>query len=125
MSSSEIDNTVTFKKELGLDFKIDQHYVGLKIKENNILSFNFRLPESLKNDVESYFKRFKIGEPIKIDIGGTGDISCYFKGTSPVIRQEDMGTEYYFISLTVQEIEKITSVDEAQMCDTCTNCGRH
>ncbi len=125
MSSSEIGNNVIFKKELGLDFSIDQCYFGLKMKENNILSFNFRVPESLKNEVESYFKRFKIGEPIKVDIGGTGDISCYFKGTSPVLKRFEDGTEYYFISLTVQEIEKITSVDEEQMCDTCTNCGRH
>ena len=125
MTSSEIGNNVIFKKELGLNYEIDQQYVGLKMKENNILSFNFRVPESLKDEVESYFKRFKIGEPIKVDIGGTGDISCYFRGTSPVLKREDNGTEYYFISLTVQEIEVIPPSDEPEMCDTCTHCGRH
>ena len=65
MSTSEIGTNVIFKKQLGLNYEIDQKYVGLKMKENNILSFNFRIPGALKDDVESYFKRFKLGEPIK------------------------------------------------------------
>ena len=59
MSSNEIGTNVIFKKQLGLNYEIDQKYVGLKMKENNILSFNFRVPGDLINDVEGYFKRFK------------------------------------------------------------------
>ena len=80
MSTSDIGNNVIFKKQLGLNYEIDQKYVGLKMKENNILSFNFRIPGELKDEVEDYFKRFKMGEPILVDIGGTGDIKCDFKG---------------------------------------------
>lgn len=43
MSSGEIGTNVIFKKQLGLNYEIDQKYVGLKMKENNILSFNFRV----------------------------------------------------------------------------------
>ena len=39
MSSNEIGTNIIFKKQLGLNYEIDQKYVGLKMKENNILSF--------------------------------------------------------------------------------------
>ena len=51
MSTSDIGNNVIFKKQLGLNYEIDQKYVGLKMKENNILSFNFRVPGTLKDEV--------------------------------------------------------------------------
>ena len=53
MVSNEIGTNIIFKKQLGLHYEIDQKYVGLKMKENNILSFNFRVPGDLINDVES------------------------------------------------------------------------
>ena len=102
MSDSDIGNNVIFKKQLGLNFEIDQKYVGLKMKENNILSFNFRIPGELKDEVEGYFKRFKMGEPILVDIGGTGDIRCEFKGLSPVLKNKNE-LDQYFISATLQE----------------------
>ena len=38
---SDIGTNITFQKQLGLNFDIDQKYVGLKMKDNNILSFNY------------------------------------------------------------------------------------
>lgn len=124
MSGNDIGNTVFFKKMLGLTYEINQSYVGLKMKENNILSFNFRIPLDMKDEVESYFKRFKIGEPIMVDIGGTGDIRCDFKGISPAVKQNKDGSEYYFISATLQEIKNIVPSEE-EKCETCSNCGFH
>ena len=40
MASSDISDSVIFKKKLGLNYEIKQKYVGLKMKENNILSMN-------------------------------------------------------------------------------------
>ena len=100
MVSNEIGTNIIFKKQLGLNYEIDQKYVGLKMKENNILSFNFRVPGALKDEVESYFKRFKLGEPILVDIGGTGDIRCDFKGLSPVLKSKDE-FDQYFISARI------------------------
>ena len=60
MSSNDIGTNIIFKKQLGLNYEIDQKYVGLKMKENNVLAFNFRVPGSLKDEVETYFKKFKL-----------------------------------------------------------------
>ena len=123
MSSDEIGTTVLFKKQLGLNYEIDQKYVGLKMKENNILSFNFRVPGELKDEIEEYFRRFKSGEPILVDIGGTGDIKCDFKGISPVLKNKDE-FDQYFISATLQEDKTYDPVEE-EKCDTCSGCGFH
>ena len=123
MSSDEIGTTVLFKKQLGLNYEIDQKYVGLKMKENNILSFNFRVPGELKDEIEEYFRRFKLGEPILVDIGGTGDIKCDFKGISPVLKNKDEFGQY-FISATLQEDKTYDPVEE-EKCDTCSGCGFH
>lgn len=123
MSSDEIGTTVLFKKQLGLNYEIDQKYVGLKMKENNILSFNFRVPGELKDEIEEYFRRFKLGEPILVDIGGTGDIKCDFKGISPVLKNKDE-FDQYFISATLQEDKTYDPVEE-EKCDACSGCGFH
>ena len=123
MSTSDIGNNVMFKKQLGLNFEIDQKYVGLKMKENNILSVNFRIPGDLKDEVEGYFKRFKIGEPILVDIGGTGDIRCEFKGISPVLKNKN-DLDQYFISATLQEDKTYNPLEE-EKCETCSGCGFH
>ena len=120
MSTSDIGNNVMFKKQLGLNFEIDQKYVGLKMKENNILSVNFRIPGDLKDEVEGYFKRFKIGEPILVDIGGTGDIRCEFKGISPVLKNKNE-LDQYFISATLQEDKTYNPLEE-EKCETCSGC---
>lgn len=124
MTSSNIDNIVIFKKHLGLNLEIDQSYVGLTMKEDNMLSFNFKVPEDLKNEVMEYFERFKMFEPIKVDIGNTGDISAQFKGISPVTKSSDNGTDYFFVSVLLQETGKVPPSDE-EMCETCSNCGFH
>ncbi|WP_409200919.1 hypothetical protein [Methanobrevibacter sp. DSM 116169] len=123
MTSNNIDNIVIFKKELGRQLEIDQKYVGIKTTENNIFKVNLRVPENLKDEVLDYFKKFQIAEPISFDIGNTGDINCLFRGTSPVIENDDNGTKYYLISVILEEVKKVLP-DETEG-HTCSNCGLH
>lgn len=123
MTSTNIDNIVIFKKELGRQLEIDQKYVGLKTGENKLLTVNLRVLEKDKDEILDYFQRFKLGEPISFDIGNTGDINCYFKGISPAIKQNDKGTEYYLIAVTLQEIKK--TLPDDNLDHNCTNCGLH
>ena len=124
MTGSDIDNVVIFKKHLGLNFEIDQYYVGLKMKENKILVFDFSVPENLLMEIQNYFSKFKMQEPIKVDIGNTGDIICYFKGTSPVTFSMNGNEKVCHIAVILQELEKIPPSDD-EVCETCSNCGFH
>ena len=76
------------------------------IFHRSILSFNFRVPGDLINEIEAYFKRFKLGEPILVDIGGTGDIKCDFKGISPILKNKDEFDKYYEEQESEEEIEE-------------------
>ena len=118
------EECVIFKQEYGNELLVNQAHVGIRTKEDGMMSFNLRVPKDQIDDIESYFKGFKIPEPILIDIACTGNIHCYFKGISPIIEKPD----YSFISVTVQELKQ-EIVDEEQEivipAHECVGCGLH
>ena len=118
------EECVIFKQEYGNELLVNQRYVGIRTKEDGMMSFNLRVPKDQINEIESFFKGFKIPEPILIDIACTGNIHCYFKGISPIIDKP----EYSFISVTVQELKQ-EIVDEEQeigvAAHECVGCGLH
>ena len=118
------EDCVIFKQEYGNELLVNQAHVGIRTKEDGMMSFNLRVPKDQINEIESYFKGFKIPEPILIDIACTGNINCYFKGISPIIEKP----EYSFISVTVQELKQ-EIVDEEQEigipAHECVGCGLH
>ncbi len=118
------EDCVIFKQEYGNELLVNQAHVGIRTKEDGMMSFNLRVPKDQISEIESYFKGFKIPEPILIDIACTGNIHCYFKGISPVIEKP----EYSFISVTVQELKQ-EIVDEEQEigipAHECVGCGLH
>jgi hypothetical protein len=118
------EDCVIFKQEYGNELLVNQAHVGIRTKEDGMMSFNLRVPKDQINEIESYFKGFKIPEPILIDIACTGNIHCYFKGISPIIEKPD----YSFLSVTVQELKQ-EIVDEEQeigvAAHECVGCGLH
>ena len=118
------EECVIFKQEYGNELLVNQAHVGIRTKEDGMMSFNLRVPKDQITEIESYFKGFKIPEPILIDIACTGNIHCYFKGISPIIEKPD----YSFISVTVQELKQ-EIVDEEQEigipAHECVGCGLH
>jgi hypothetical protein len=58
-----------------------------------------------------------------VDIGGTGDIKCDFKGISPVLKNKDE-IDKYFLSATLHEYKKYDPLEE-EKCETCSGCGFH
>lgn len=59
-----------------------------------------------------------------MDIGNTGNISCYFRGISPVVKKQEKDSKYYFISLTLEEVKNVPPSDEGNG-HTCHQCGLH
>ncbi|MCI5737157.1 MAG: hypothetical protein Q4Q24_01210 [Methanobrevibacter ruminantium] len=118
------EECVIFKQEFGNELLVNQSYVGIRTKEDGMMSFNLRVPKDQITEIESYFKGFKIPEPILIDIACTGNIHCYFKGISPIIEKP----EYSFISVTVQELKQEVVDEEQEIgipAHECVGCGLH
>ena len=118
------EDCVIFKQEYGNELLVEQSYVRFRSKEDGMMSFNRRVPKEQINDIEAFFKGFKIPEPILIDIACTGNIHCYFKGISPIIEKPD----YSFISATVQELKQEVVYEEQEIgvaAHECVGCGLH
>ena len=116
---SEISENIIFKKDSGEKVEVPQKFVGLKARQEGILTVNFRIPKENVEDVKNFFERFRDSQGLTYDIGNTGEVECYFKGVSPLLQQkDDSGFEYYFLSVTIQEL-KDEYEDEPPSC----GCG--
>jgi len=116
---SEISENIAFKKDSSEKIEVPQKFVGLKARQEGILTINFRIPKENVEDVKNFFEGFQDSQPLTYNIGNTGEVECYFKGVSPLLQQKDgSGFEYYFLSVTIQEL-KSDYDDEAPSC----GCG--
>lgn len=137
---SDIGDSIIFKKGSGnSELKTHEKYVGLKSRQGGILTVNFRAPEDEINNIKDFFSTFSGSERIKVDIGGTGDIECYYRGMAPVIANKDeAGFEYFFLSVTLQELVDLDDVmddltvqeendkfNDDDMGHECVGCGFH
>jgi len=103
---SDIGDNFIFKKDSGEELEVNQKSIGLKTSKTNITTINFRTDWSEMEKIKEFFEGLKSNEPLKFDIGCTGDVDCYFKGISPMLEKKSPdGSLYFFISVTVQEIK--------------------
>lgn len=117
---SEISENIIFKKDTGGKIEIPQKFVGLKSRQEGILTVNFRTPEEYVEDIKNFFGGLQGSQFVTYDIGDTGEVQCYFKGVAPILQQTDeSGFEYYFISVTLQELKKSFDDDELPTCNGC------
>ena len=117
---SEIGEDVIFKKESGEIVAVLQKYVRLQSRASGLLTVNFRSPEEEMVSLKEFFLLFENDELVKIDIGGTGDIECSFKGMSPILQHKDeTGFPYFSLSVTLQDMHKLNQPDEPPAC----GCG--
>jgi hypothetical protein len=117
---SEIDENIIFKKDPGEKIAIPQEFVGLKAKKEGILTVNIRTPPEKMESITTFFNGLRGSEQITYDIGNTGEVECYFKGLAPLLQQtDDSGSEYSFLSVTLQELEDECEDPEISGC----GCG--
>lgn len=121
----DFGENIKFTKDTGEVLEINQEYVGIKSREDNIMSVNFRVPAQDAQVIKHYFSLFGMIEPLKMDICDTGDRPVFFRGISPILEKNENGKEYSFIALTLQESIKTVDQREEELCHECTGCGIH
>lgn len=124
---SDISDMVIFKKGTCSScsscnaLEISQKFIKLKSHETGILIFNFSVSEEDILKVKDFFLALTNSEQIKVDIGETGDINCYYKGLSPIIeRTDEAGHKYFFVSATLQELITEIPEDDASNNNSCS-----
>jgi hypothetical protein len=112
---SEISENVLFKTNSNEKLELNERFVGLRVRDDGIMNINFRCTEEDMNKVSEFFGNFKGSNPFIMDIGDTGEINCYFKGISPILRKTDeTGYPYFFASVTAQELKKTIKSDDSE-----------
>ena len=113
----DITENVAFKRDSGDELEVNQKYVSLKARENGIMTVNFRSPEEEIMKVKNFFEGLNTLEPIKLNIGDTGNIECYFQGISPLFEKKDNGIfKYFFLSVTLQELKELEEPETGGCC---------
>ena len=120
---SDIANVVQFKKENGEEFNFDDKYVKLTALEDKLLVFKFEAPQEILKEGRDFFEKFNTYEQIKVDIGGTGDISCYLKSLSPIVGRGPKKTNGEYLNgiftVSIQQIVKAPDLEEEHNCMNC------
>ncbi|MBZ9571296.1 hypothetical protein KQY27_07035 [Methanobrevibacter sp. TMH8] len=117
---SEISENIIFKRDSGEKIEVPEKFVGLKARQEGILTVNFRTPQENIEEIKNFFEGFKSSQPLTYDIGNTGEVQCYFKGVAPLLQQKDeAGFEYYFLSVTLQELKNNDADDDLPSCGGC------
>ena len=49
------EECVIFKQEYGNELLVNQRYVGIRTKEDGMMSFNLRVPKDQINNIETFF----------------------------------------------------------------------
>ncbi|MGN1363484.1 MAG: hypothetical protein ACI4VU_07265 [Methanobrevibacter sp.] len=126
MPSNDISNVVLFKRQNDDYYEFDDKYVGLKMLDNNVFVFSIEAPQEEVGKSMMFFENIAMFEPILVDIGGTGNIPCYFKGVSPVVGKGPMmnGThKNAFYTVTLQEL--VNAPPDVEEEHECVGCGFH
>ncbi len=126
MVTSDISNIVSFKKDDGNTYDFNDKYIGLKALDDNMFVFSVEAPQEIVGESMLFFESLKIFEPMSVDIGGTGDIRCYFKGVSPIVGKGpsiDGVSKNGFFTITLQELKP--AVEDPEEDHVCVGCGFH
>lgn len=126
---SDIGDDVVFKKESNAIFSTSQQHVGLSAGESGLLVVKLRLPKEELLDAKEFFETFKLSEPVSVDIGGTGDIDCLFKGISKISPISIENKPYFSLSVTlIDKIKNCIKKEEKNndgLGHQCVGCGLH
>lgn len=126
---SDIGDDVVFKKENNTLFSTSQKHVGLSAGKSGLLVVKLRLPKEELSDAKEFFGTFKLSEPVSVDIGGTGDINCLFKGISKISQISIENKPYFALSVTlIDKIKEYVEKEEKNNNDLghqCVGCGLH
>ena len=126
---SDIGDEVLFKKENNTIFSSSQKHVGLSAGESGLLVVKLRLPKEELVEAKEFFETFKLSEPVSVDIGGTGDINCLFKGLSKISNISIENKPYFALSVTLIDKIKNCVQKEENNNDSvghqCIGCGLH
>ena len=119
-----LEDYVAFQKASGDTLAVNIKYVGIKQRQDHLMSFNFHaLPIHLKEIIQFFDDVDNVGD-LAYDISKTGYVPVNFRGLSPVVREPNSDREVMFSMSLVLELVK-AEAKESYFDPTCGNCPFH
>lgn len=118
-----LDNYITFQKDDGETIAINTDYVGIKQRQDKLMTFTIHATPKYMMEIEEYFKTVNNVGNLKYNITNTGFIPVNFRGLSPIKIEPTSDSENKFtMSILLEPVE--TEKDSYQD-PTCENCIFH
>lgn len=111
---SDLEEYVVFEKSGGAKtssdgkLEVKQDYLTLTLRSAGAVTVNFKSYEEEITRIKDFFETMTDMEPLNMNIGGTGDVEYYFKGTGPLKEEsDDVGTLYFTYKVNLQELQEL------------------
>ncbi|MDD4594629.1 hypothetical protein ACA135_04810 [Methanobrevibacter acididurans] len=120
----DLENYITFQKENGESLAVNIKYVGIKQRQDHLLSMNFHtLPKFLKEIIDFFDDVGDVGN-LAYNISNTGFVPVNFRGLSPVVREPSPDRDVIFsMSLLLDPVKNVPK--DSYYDPTCGTCPFH
>ena len=119
-----LEDYITFQKENGESLAVNIKYVGIKQRQDHLLSMNFpTLPKFLKEIIDFFDDVGDVGN-LAYNISNTGFVPVNFRGLSPVVREPSPDRDVIFsMSLLLDPVKNVPK--DSYYDPTCGTCPFH
>ena len=119
-----LDECIVFTKDGGDILAVNVRYVGIKQRQDKLMSVNFSLSPKQALKLEEFFSSFNNGEMFYYDISQTGNIPVNYRGLSNVTKKASTDADSIFeISLIMQPAQSMPS--DNYFDPSCSCCTLH
>jgi hypothetical protein len=119
-----LEDYVTFQKDSGDTLAVNMKYIGVKQRQDHLMSFNFHLlPKKMKEIIDFFDDVNNVGN-LAYDIAKTGFVPVNFRGLSPVVREPSPDRDVIFsMSLLLEPVKELPK--DTYFDPTCGSCPFH
>ena len=117
-----LDECIVFTKDGGDILAVNIKYVGIKQRQDKLMSVNFSMSPQKVKKLDEFFCDVNSGELFYYDISQTGNIPVNYRGMSNVIKKASTDLESLFeVSLLMQPAQNVPKDNYFDpTCDCCT-----
>jgi hypothetical protein len=117
-----LDECIVFTKDSGDILAVNIKYVGIKQRQDKLMSVNFSMSPQKVKQLDEFFSDVNSGALFYYDISQTGNIPVNYRGLSNVIKKVSTDPESLFeVSLLMQPAQNMPKDNYFDpTCDCCT-----
>ena len=120
----DLDECIVFTKENGDILAVNVKYVGIKQRQDKLMSANFSMFPKQVKQLEEFFSKLNGGEMFYYNISQTGNVPVNYRGLSKVTKKASHDSISIFeISLIMQPAQSMPR--DNYFNPSCSCCTLH